>query len=70
MRTIERLKREAKEAATWRGHELGKFKRHEWRTSHCATAECSCGAIVTVNSRPMPNEIDICGDAVALNHPI
>lgn len=61
------LKREARAVAAWRGHNLGRFEN---ATDYRAIAECDCGAYVQVNAKPMPNQIDIGGDAVALNHPI
>jgi len=54
----------AEESATWRGHSLTPFLGsgpHVWN------ARCrSCGKGVWVNTLPAPNEIDICGEAVAL----
>lgn len=66
---LETLKRHARAAATWRGHDLGRFASHACPAG--ATAECRrCGAYVQVLSRPAPNDIDIGGDAVAVgrNH--
>lgn len=63
-----RLEREALRACEWRGHEMGPFAASEWRPDSVSTAYCNfCGRGVTVNARPMPNEIDIGGEAVALN---
>jgi len=58
------LKREARHAVQQRGHRLG-----AWIPSHAgrACAECAvCGAWVTVNRYPMPNEIEVGGSAVAI----
>lgn len=65
MRKIDRLKWEAREAALFRGHSLGFF---ESLGENKAVASCQdCGMEVYVDSRPMPNGIDIHGDAVADN---
>ena len=62
-----RLKKEALMSCSCRGHDMGRFKRHDyWRTSsysHCRR----CGMQVVVNTRPTPNGIDIGGEAVALD---
>lgn len=55
MTTLETLKKEAKDAARWRGHD---------------GAICvKCDAGVWVDTDPPPNGIDIYGGAVALNCP-
>jgi hypothetical protein len=60
------LQREAARAARFREHRLGRWEEHEtWATAKCR----DCPAQVTVNTKPMPNEIDIGGDAVAVNCP-
>ena len=61
----ETLKREATETANRRGHTL------TWEnfSDKWALGSCDCGAEVTVRTNPLPNEIDIGGDAVAINHP-
>jgi hypothetical protein len=68
MTTFDRLSREARAAARWRGHDLTHFRpidTHHWR------AQCrNCPADVDVNLHPLPNEIDISGEAVALNCPV
>ena len=64
-RTMARnLKRQAREAATARGHDLTNFQRY----AACSyEAECrKCGKTVDVLVRPMPNETHIAGEAVAL----
>lgn len=67
MKRIDRLKRQARQAAGWRGHEPGKFKPDRfWKTVHIAHCNhCPCS--VAVDPKPPANGIDICGDAVAIN---
>lgn len=58
------LMREARLSAEGRGHSLAPFLpsyAHTWNT-RCTR----CGRGVWVTTKPMPNEIDICGEAVAL----
>jgi hypothetical protein len=62
MRTIDRLKKEARESAEWRGHKLSRFTRSYYGFA----AECPCGASVAVSANPPPNGTDIMGDAVAV----
>lgn len=65
MRTIERLKAEAREAATRRGHSLGRFRRGRFdHTAFALCTRCACGAYV--DAHPLPNGIDISGEAVAI----
>ncbi len=67
MEAIERLKLEAKESATCRGHRLSRFSHY---TPSNAVATCQdCPAEVQVLSQPAPNEIDISGEAVAIDCP-
>ena len=64
MRKLERLKHEALESAQFRGHTMRRFSNF----GHKAMTDCIvCGAVVTVNARPLPNEIDIGGNAVAVH---
>lgn len=67
MRKVERLKREAKDACEWRGHEMYRFERGFVYTNMHYTSCKKCGMDVTVNTNPMPNQISIAGEAVALN---
>jgi hypothetical protein len=61
------LKSSAEESANWRGHELGEWSRHSWKP-RISIANCiHCNMQVAVNIAPLPNEIDIGGEAVALN---
>lgn len=63
-----RLKKEAMEAAKWRGH---KFSGAWWQGSHTFGRNCVvCDAWVLVDTKPAPNSIDIGGTAVALNCPV
>ena len=64
--TLETLKRKGRVAAQARDHHLGNFMRNQDGTA--ASAHCQhCNRWVHVNTHPLPNEIDIGGDAVALN---
>ena len=67
MTSFEKLEKEAVEAAEWRGHKLVPFQQHEWKRNVCWSDCVKCGMGVCVNIRPLPNEIDIGGEAVALN---
>lgn len=68
MTRYERLRREAKATAERRGHDMENFDRAHWRIPGNGSSECKrCGAYVRINCNPMPNEIDIGGDAVAVN---
>ena len=63
MRLIERLKHEAKEGASWRGHDMSRFNKN--------LARCKiCKAEAYVDAKPPPNGINISGTAVALNCPV
>lgn len=62
------LMREARAAAVNRGHWLGTFGHGSDWYRHVRTATCRyCAMSVTVNPRPQPNEVEIGGEAVALN---
>lgn len=66
MRDLDQLVADATRSAVNRGHTL------EWRyrrDTGQAVGRCPCGALVSVNTSPPPNGIDIGGDAVAVNHP-
>lgn len=70
MRTIDRLKREAKQSCAYRGHDMSRFRKMDF-WSKCAESICrTCKATVHVDAKPAPNSIDIAGEAVALNCPI
>lgn len=70
--SLHALKVSAASSARSRGHVLASWvnvgndkRRSTVARSHCTT----CQREVTVNTRPAANEIDIAGDAVALNCP-
>jgi len=65
MKKIERLRKEALESCEFRDHRMGLFNRthpHYWH-SKCR----ACGMEVHITDNPAPNEINIGGQAVALN---
>jgi len=69
MRKIERLRKEATESAELRGHTLGRWEHFDDN----ALAKCinpGCGACAQIIPRPMPNDIEIGGTAVALDCPV
>lgn len=69
MRRVDRLKAEAREAATvYRGHRMKRFRRAIDTEYHIIwRSECKiCGREVDVNTNPYPNQTDISGEAVAL----
>ncbi len=67
MKTIERLKEEAREASAWRGHRMSRFSHY---TPTNAVSHClDCPTEVQVLSKPAPNQIDVGGEAVALGCP-
>lgn len=64
--SVKRLKQEARQSAEYRGHNLGTFKQ----TGNAYYARCkNCDCEVWVTPHPAPNEIDVMGDAVALDCP-
>ena len=58
--TLRGLRKDAKDTATWRGHDMGRFDRFGVSTCH------KCEAWVQVDAKPAPNGIDIGGPAVAI----
>lgn len=66
---VEENKREGREAATWRGHNMTRYRQGgdlwiRWQVSTCIT----CGAEVRVLENPAPDEIEeVIGDALATN---
>lgn len=63
-KSLSELKREAREAASFRGHDLMHFAKVSARLH---TATCSkCKRTVQINTAPGPNEIDIGGEPVAV----
>jgi hypothetical protein len=76
MRKIERLKKEALESCRFRGHKMKRFISYSPRrgfvyltgTVAAAYAHCRvCDKQVIVITKPLPDEIEISGEAVALN---
>ncbi len=67
MNKIDRLIRQAKVAATRRGHTPFRFTHYKG-SDYLASTVCSkCLMYVGVNAKPMPNETEIGGEAVAVN---
>jgi len=72
MRKIEKLKKQALESCKLRGHKMERFFRPYQRINPIEYSDfwrsyCKiCNKRVDVKEKPLPNEIDICGDAVAL----
>ena len=68
MTRFERLRREGKDAATWRGHTLAKFVRTDYGEGRMvAVAGCiHCARIVGIDTKPLPNGIECWGGAVAV----
>lgn len=65
MKKIERLRIEALESCNFRGHRMNSFSR---KYQHGRSSECrDCGMNVTIDDNPLPNGIDIGGEAVALH---
>ena len=65
-----KLRREARSACAFRGHDMAKFERLDPASSDRvrAVSTCrNCGMQVRVLTHPAPNEVDISGEAVALN---
>lgn len=68
MRKIDRLKKDATESATWRNHTLGRWHHYKSENRIVAISDCvKCNRTAVINTNPMPNEIDIGGEAVAVN---
>jgi hypothetical protein len=68
MTKMKRLQNEAMEACKFRGHKMGKWQRDEYWKETVTYSHCSnCNKQVVVDTHPMPNGIDICGEAVALS---
>jgi hypothetical protein len=67
MPALSTLRKRAAQAATWRGHKLKWSHGINMGVRLLQNAKCNCGAEVQINTKPAPNEIDIGGDAVAVN---
>jgi len=61
----DRLRAEARKAATWRGHKLSPFNLDDYAI--CLNPGCT--AQVMIETNPAPNSTDIAGRAVAMNCP-
>jgi hypothetical protein len=46
---------------------IGQWTEHSYKPTILHNACIHCGMDVSINARPLPNEIDIGGEAVALN---
>jgi len=65
MTKLNRLIKEAKESCEHREHEMSRFAHTKSQTQ--AFSVClACGYYVAVKTEPLPNEINIGGNAVAL----
>jgi hypothetical protein len=69
MKQIDRLRHEAEEAAEFRGHKLNRWGYNYDHTAGYVTCKV-CGALVVIETKPMPNSIEIHGNAVALHCPV
>jgi hypothetical protein len=63
---LRRLKAEANAALLWRGHAPARWvsSSRDGRAEYVCPV---CAASAHVNTKPLPNDIDISGKAVALN---
>lgn len=63
------LKKQAQQSTHWRGHTMRWVKPVHWgQGRYIQTAVCKrCNRTVQLLTHPMPNEINIGGEAVALN---
>lgn len=66
MTKMNRLKKKAMEACDFRGHTMKGWQTGETKSLSVNTCT-ECCMMVAVRTRPMPNEIAIGGEAVALN---
>ena len=62
------LRYKAQVACKLRGHDMRPFEQSDWykATKRYSTC-CRCDMQVAINAQPAANEIDIGGEAVALN---
>ena len=69
MSLLSRLRTDAMESATWRGHIMEWGKPYKYKSGRTIqTAYCKlCKMWVQVDTKPDPNGIDIGGSAVAQN---
>jgi hypothetical protein len=65
---VEENKREGREAATWRGHNMTRYRRGGNLWTKCQISTCiTCGAEVRVLENPAPDEIEVIGGALDTN---
>lgn len=62
-----RLKRRARYIALWRGHDMSRFQRVVTERREYDAKCVRCGMETRVCAWPMPNDIEVSGEAVALN---
>lgn len=67
---LDKLKEQAEKACEFRGHKMGSWINTSETHAYCYCLNEPCKAEVGVNNKPMPNEIDVGGDAVALTCPV
>jgi len=68
MTKINRLRIEALESCNWRGHDMKRFSITQTYQGKVGESECKkCKMLVHILYKPYPNEIEIGGEAVALN---
>lgn len=69
MKPIEKLRIQALASCKWRGHDMKRFLTVKCMSGHThKISECKkCGAGVRVTAEPEPNDIDVGGEAVAVN---
>lgn len=65
MKKLDRLIKEAKESCLWRDHDMKPFEHCTPKIAISNCKKCNMGVVVRTN--PLPNQIDIGGEAVALN---
>lgn len=67
-KTLAQLQREAITACVHRKHDMGKFQPYNSNTQIQMRSVCrKCNRDVVICQNPLPNGIDISGEAVALN---
>lgn len=65
---LDRLIKDARTVCKFRGHDMRRFVKLPISLSISAASICKkCGASVVVRTKPLPNEIDIGGSAVAID---
>lgn len=63
--TMKSLKKEGLKIAKFRGHQMGEWK--DYKNNTISICECiHCGAYLSANTKPLPNDIDLSGDALAI----